>query len=107
MEVLRNEIRTCGAQLDHEWFEGDENRAAVFFDRYTLRDEDGHLIETDPIQTFRRVADDAASAESRQSYREYWRDKFYDAMINKHFMPGGRILASAGFEVLTRFNCFS
>ena len=58
-----------------------------------------------PDDSFRRVAKAAASKEENKSY---WEAKFYEAMKDYKFLPGGRIIANAGTSrsEVTMFNCF-
>ncbi len=56
--------------------------------------------------TFRRVANAAASAEAKGDRRR-WAAQFLDIMSGFEFLPAGRILAGAGTErAVTLFNCF-
>jgi ribonucleoside-diphosphate reductase alpha chain len=55
--------------------------------------------------TLMRVAKASAGAEPAD--RDLWRDRFYSAMQDLAFLPGGRILAGAGSgRKVTLFNCF-
>lgn len=57
--------------------------------------------------TFRRVAQAAASAEADSDAQTKWSGAFYDAMADFGFQPAGRILAGAGTDRnVTLFNCF-
>jgi ribonucleoside-diphosphate reductase alpha chain len=82
-------------------------RAKVFMDRYSLKDENGKALETAPEAMWRRVARGIAAVEETEEARRLWEDRFYDAMADFKFVPGGRILSGAGtgFEV-TYFNCY-
>ncbi len=56
--------------------------------------------------TWRRVARAAAQAEKKSDAKR-WSSKFYHAMSDFAFLPGGRILAGAGADRnVTLFNCF-
>jgi ribonucleoside-diphosphate reductase alpha chain len=81
-------------------------RQKVFLDRYSLKDKAGNPMEKTPDEMWRRVAKGIASQE-KPAVRKAWEKKFYDAMNDFKFLPGGRILAGAGtgFDV-TYFNCF-
>jgi len=81
-------------------------REKVFLDRYSLKDKDGAPIEKTPEEMWRRVAKGVSMGEKKEN-REKWEKKFYDAMQDFKFVPGGRILAGAGtgFDV-TFYNCF-
>ena len=81
-------------------------REQVFSDRYALKDDGGHAIEKDPVQMWRRVAA-AISMVEKPKERKNWEKKFYKAMENFRYVPGGRILAGAGTKTkVTFYNCF-
>jgi len=78
----------------------------VFLDRYALRDKDNNLLETKVEDMWKRVAAAVAKAEKSEKRSEY-EEKFYDLLYDFKFVPGGRILKSAGAEnELTYYNCF-
>src|SRR5665811_1174033 len=81
-------------------------REKVFLDRYSLKDKKGDPTEKSPEEMWRRVAKGVVGAEKKQD-RQKWEKKFYEAMLDFKFVPGGRILAGAGtgFDV-TFYNCF-
>lgn len=81
----------------------DENRSKVFLDRYALKDEKGEPIEKTPEEMWARVAQHVASIEDNKTF---WESKFFDAMYDFKFVPGGRILAGAGSSGVTFYNCF-
>ena len=81
-------------------------RKTVFLDRYALKDENGKAIEETPEQMWRRVAHAIARMEPK-SGRDSWEEKFYAAMQDFAFVPGGRILSGAGTGYkVTFYNCF-
>jgi ribonucleoside-diphosphate reductase alpha chain len=82
-------------------------RAKVFLDRYSLKDPEGKPIEQTPEQMWRRVARGIAAVEPTPALRAYWEEQFYQALQDFRFVPGGRVLSSAGtgFET-TYYNCF-
>jgi ribonucleoside-diphosphate reductase alpha chain len=81
-------------------------RNTVFLDRYALKDEKGTPIEKTPEEMWRRIAH-AISLTERKSKRAYWEEKFYAAMQDFIFVPGGRILSGAGTGYkVTFYNCF-
>ncbi|KKQ38893.1 MAG: Ribonucleoside-diphosphate reductase [Candidatus Roizmanbacteria bacterium GW2011_GWA2_37_7] len=78
----------------------------VFLDRYSLKDKDGTPIEKTPDEMWRRIADAIASQE-KPGQRKLWSKKFYNALENFKYVPGGRILAGAGTGYsVTFYNCF-
>lgn len=81
-------------------------RQTVFLDRYALKDESGKAIEKTPEEMWRRVAHAIARVEKGKK-RELWEEKFYRAMEDFVFIPGGRILSGAGTGYrVTFYNCF-
>lgn len=81
-------------------------REKVFMDRYSLKDDDGNPIEKTPEEMWRRVARGIASVEKKPKQKE-WEEKFYNAMTDFKFVPGGRVLAGAGTGYgVTFYNCF-
>src|SRR3989344_3046342 len=81
-------------------------RQTVFLDRYAKKDEQGVPLEKTPEEMWRRVAHAIAHVEPKKE-RQIWEDKFYDAMQDFVFVPGGRILSGAGTGYkVTFYNCF-
>ncbi len=81
-------------------------RQKVFLDRYSLKDKKGAPIEKEPLEMWRRVARGIAKVE-KPGLRKVWEDKFYKAMEDFKFVPGGRVLAGAGTGyAVTFYNCF-
>ncbi|MDO8452702.1 MAG: adenosylcobalamin-dependent ribonucleoside-diphosphate reductase, partial [bacterium] len=78
----------------------------VFIDRYSLKDEKGDSTELYPEQMWRRVAR-AISRSEKEELQKEWEEKFYGAMANFKFVPGGRILSGAGTGFyVTYYNCY-
>jgi adenosylcobalamin-dependent ribonucleoside-diphosphate reductase len=83
-------------------------RQKVFMDRYSLKDASGQPLEFYPEQTWARVARGIAAVETTEENRAYWEKRFYEALSNFQFVPGGRILAGAGTgHQVTFYNCLS
>lgn len=81
-------------------------REKVFLDRYSLKDKVGNSMEKTPDEMWRRVAKGISKQEKKASQKK-WEKKFYDAMSDFKFVPGGRILSGAGTDYqVTYFNCF-
>jgi ribonucleoside-diphosphate reductase alpha chain len=90
-----------------EFFGGDELRARVFYEKYTLRDEKGSVLERSPKEMWRRVADVMAGAEASEQKRIEWSEKFFWMLDQFRFIPGGRILFGAGQKrKVTLLNCY-
>ncbi len=81
-------------------------RQKVFMDRYSLKDANGQPLEFYPEQTWARVARGIASVEKTEEQRAVWEKRFFDALSDFQFVPGGRILAGAGTgHQVTYYNC--
>ncbi len=81
-------------------------REKVFLDRYSLKDKEGNPVEKAPEEMWRRVAGGIAYVEKKDA-KKAWEKKFYDAMEDFKFVPGGRVLAGAGTGyAVTYYNCF-
>ncbi len=77
--------------------------------KYRIKDSDGTPIDNNIESTWRRVADSLAAVESGggAGHRKKHADRFFAAMQDYKFLPGGRILAGAGSNRnVTLFNCF-
>ncbi len=82
-------------------------REKVFLDRYALKGRDGQPTETTPEQMWRRVAEGIAAVEPTPEKQAYWSERFYEALSDFKFVPGGRILAGAGTgTAVTFYNCY-
>ncbi|HLB61065.1 MAG TPA: ribonucleotide reductase N-terminal alpha domain-containing protein, partial [Patescibacteria group bacterium] len=81
-------------------------RQKVFLDRYSLKDKAGNPVEKTPDEMWRRVAHYVASVE-KGAKKRHWEEKFFDAMQEFQYVPGGRILSGAGTGYnVTFYNCF-
>jgi len=81
-------------------------REKVFLDRYSLKDKEGNPVEKIPEEMWKRVAGGIANVEKKDA-KKGWEKKFYDAMEDFKFVPGGRVLAGAGTGyAVTYYNCF-
>jgi ribonucleoside-diphosphate reductase alpha chain len=77
-----------------------ERQLAVWADRYALKDDKGEQVEQNPNETALRVS--AAIGDTVEE-----REDFYDLLASLKFVPGGRILSSAGAGNETMaYNCF-
>ncbi|AUH63809.1 adenosylcobalamin-dependent ribonucleoside-diphosphate reductase [Paracoccus zhejiangensis] len=72
--------------------------------KYRMKDAEGQPVDGTVEDSWRRVARDLASVESKPAE---WEDRFYAALEDFKFLPAGRILAGAGTgRTVTLFNCF-
>jgi ribonucleoside-diphosphate reductase alpha chain len=89
-----------------DYFNGDELRARVFYEKYALKNESGVVIERTPVDMWGRVAHELASVEQTDEKRKEWEKKFYWLLENFRFIPGGRIMFGAGqSRRATLLNC--
>jgi ribonucleoside-diphosphate reductase alpha chain len=79
-----------------EFFNEDELRARVFYEKYALKDIDGNVVERTPFDMWMRVARELASVEATEEKRAEWTKKFYWLLEGFRFVPGGRIMFGAG-----------
>ncbi len=108
--MLEQQERSTGDQSSIDTqsmtqLEGVRNK--VYIDRYSLKDASGKPLELHPEQTWARVARGIAEVEQTEEKRAYWEKRFYEALTNFQFVPGGRILAGAGSgHQVTFYNCY-
>src|SRR5207248_10220066 len=82
-------------------------RQKVFMDRYSLKDPNGQPLEFYPEQLWARVARGIAAVEETEELQAYWEKRFFEALSDFQFVPGGRILAGAGSgHQVTFHNCY-
>ncbi len=78
----------------------------IWDQKYRLKGDDGAAVEATLADTWRRVAEAAATVEEKRA-RQVWADRFFEAMNDLAFLPAGRIIAGAGTgRTVTLFNCF-
>jgi ribonucleoside-diphosphate reductase alpha chain len=74
--------------------------------KYRFKAPDGTPIDRDVSDTWARVANAVAEAETPDK-RQTWADAFAEALADQRFLPAGRVLAGAGTaRNVTLFNCF-
>ena len=72
--------------------------------KYRLKSAAGAPVDKSIDDSWRRVADTLARPEKE---RQYWAERFYEALQGFEFLPAGRIIAGAGAaRKVTLFNCF-
>lgn len=85
------------------------NAAAIMVNRYSLRDDAGHPVES-PAEIFMRSSRVVAEAEN--NYRSGGqtaieiREKFFEILYAMRFVPNGRTMANAGTKYGQLANCF-
>ena len=72
--------------------------------KYRLKGADGEPVDKTVSDTWRRVARALAESEREPAA---WEQRFFEAMEDFRFLPGGRIFSGAGSgRKVTLFNCF-
>ena len=85
-----------------------ENALRVLEKRYLKKDEHGQVIET-PLDMFRRVARNIASAELHYNPKAdvtAQEEEFYQVMANLEFLPNSPTMMNAGRELQQLSACF-
>src|SRR5437660_120065 len=104
--MLEQQERPSSQGADSTMTQLEGIRQKVFMDRYSLKDAAGQPLEFYPEQTWTRVARGIAAVETTEEKRAEWEKRFYDALSDFQFVPGGRILAGAGTgHQVTYYNC--
>lgn len=86
-----------------------KNAAAIMVNRYSLRDETGHPVES-PAEILMRTSRVVAEAEN--NYRNGGepameiREWFFEMLYELRFVPNGRTMANAGTKYGQLANCF-
>ncbi len=90
-----------------DFFGGDEIRARVFFEKYSMKDDDGKPLELTPVEMWNRISREISSVEADDAKRADWKEKFYWLLSDFKFVPGGRIMYAAGQKrASTLLNCY-
>lgn len=106
LEQEKHSSQGQGSEDEQQMTQLEGIRQKVFMDRYSLKDADGHPLEFYPEQLWSRVARGIAAIETTDEKRAEWEQRFYEALSDFQFVPGGRILAGAGTgHQVTYYNC--
>ncbi|MCW1294896.1 MAG: adenosylcobalamin-dependent ribonucleoside-diphosphate reductase, partial [Candidatus Parvarchaeum sp.] len=89
-----------------EFFNNDELRARIFYEKYSLSDIEGNRTEKTPLEMWKRISRELASVEKEDKRKEIEKN-FYWLLEDFKFVPGGRILFGAGSNhKATLLNCY-
>ncbi len=85
-----------------------ELATSIFQKKYYMKDLNNKLIEKRPEDVFARLAAFMAAVEATPEKQLEWASRFYRALYEGQFMPGGRVLAGGGdlYRLKTLANCF-
>ncbi len=90
-----------------DFFDGDELRARLFYEKYSLSDENGNRLEKTPVEMWKRISRELASVEKSAEKKKKFEEEFYWLLEDFKFVPGGRILFGAGSKhKATLLNCY-
>lgn len=80
----------------------------IYRQKYYLKDLNGNSIEKAPEDVFVRLSAYIAALETDAEGQRKYAKRFYTALYNGLFMPGGRVIAGAGdlYRIKTLANCF-
>lgn len=73
-----------------------ENALKILRARYFKKNQNGDLIEKRPSDLFKRVAKHIANAEKNEKDKKLWGDKFFNAMMQRDFLPNSPTLTGSG-----------
>ncbi len=89
-----------------KFFDNDELRARIFYEKYSLSDLEGNRTEKTPLEMWKRISRELASVEKEDKKKEIEKN-FYWLLEGFKFVPGGRILFGAGSNhKATLLNCY-
>ena len=91
-----------------EYFNGDELAANVFVTKYALTDRDGNILETNPTQMHRRLAQEFHRIESKYK-NPLTQDEIFELFDQfKYVIPQGSPMSGIGnqFQIQSISNCF-
>jgi len=76
-----------------------ENAARILNARYFLNDSQGKPLDKSPSDLFSRVAASISSAEKSEKEKRVWKDKFFQVMMARDFLPNSPTLTGAGRDM--------
>lgn len=105
---LRELQKTGQVGMHPDYLQGNELAITIYKRKYFLKDLGGLVIENIPEQMFARLASFIAAVEDGEAKQNKWATKFYNALYDGKFLPGGRVIAGAGdlYRLKTLANCF-
>jgi len=91
-----------------EYFDGDELAAGVWIDKYSLKNDKGELLEHNPDEMHRRIAQEFARIEKKYA-NPLSEEKIYELLEKfKYIIPQGSPMAGIGnnYQIASLSNCF-
>jgi len=91
-----------------KYFGGDELATTVWINKYALKDSEGNLYESTPVDMHRRIADELARVDSK--YPNPLSSDFYFSLLDKfkYVVPQGSPMAGIGnnLQIVSLSNCY-
>ena len=104
------EMQKTGEMPIHpgDYLGGNELATNIFHKKYYLKDLNNKLIEKRPEDVFARLAAFMGAVEPTPETQQEWTARFYRALYEGYFVPGGRVIAGGGdlYRLKTLANCF-
>ncbi|MEK6854137.1 MAG: ATP cone domain-containing protein [Nanoarchaeota archaeon] len=91
-----------------DYLNANELATNIYQKKYYLKDLSNKLIEKRPEDAFSRLAAFMAAVEATPEKQQDWAARFYRALYEGYFVPGGRVIAGGGdlYRLKTLANCF-
>jgi ribonucleoside-diphosphate reductase alpha chain len=104
---IRDQQKAGILPMHKNYLNNNEMATTIYERKYFLKNLNNELIEKKPEDAFARMSAFLAAVEDKEKQKE-WADKFYTALYNGEFLPGGRVIAGAGdlYRLKTLANCF-
>jgi len=96
-------------QKSLEYFNGDELAVKVWLDKYSLKNNEGNLLERTPVDMHRRLAKEFARVEKKKFKQSLTEDQIFELFDKfKYIIPGGSVLYGIGnpYQYVSSGNCF-
>jgi len=105
---LMEKIKSGHLPVSKNYLGGSELAINIYQRKYYLKDLKNKRIEDKPEDVFCRMAAFMAAVETNSKKQTYWVEKYYIALYEGWFLPGGRVIAGAGdlYRLKTMANCF-
>ncbi len=105
---LKDRIKSGKLPVSDNYLSGAELPTNIYQKKYYLKDLSNKRIEKRPEDVFCRMAAFMAAVEPDSERQVQWAEKYYLALYEGWFLPGGRVIAGAGdlYRLKTMANCF-
>lgn len=91
------------------YFGGDELAAKVFLDKYALKDNQGNLLESTPVEMHKRIAKEFARIESKKFKNPLDEEQIFSLLDKfKYVVPQGSPMFGIGnnHQIISLSNCY-